>query len=902
MGFEPCQEGGIRSPRAHWLTVLEASASLPSFPSLGAVAVTASPQHTPMMQQYLALKAEHREVLLFYRMGDFYELFYEDARRAAELLDITLTTRGQSAGEPIPMAGVPYHAAENYLARLLRLGEAVAICEQVGDPAQSKGPVERRVTRIVTPGTVTDDALLQAGQDCLLLAIAEGADTPDGSQPYGLAWLDLSAGRFAVTEVAGWEAITAELGRLQPAEILVSEEASPALQGLKGVRRPPWQFQEEAGRRAVLEQLGTRDLSGFGAEDLTLALGAAGALLDYAKATQKSALPHISELSRERSSDAVLLDAHTRRNLEIEQQITGERQFTLLRMLDTTATSMGSRLLLRWLNRPLRDREAVLARQAAAARLDGPDQSLRPALKSIGDLERILSRVALGSAPPRDLAKLRDALMALPAVQGHLPPLGEAEPPSRLPALRDALAPQEALAALLQSALVENPPVVLRDGGVIADGFDAELDELRSLARDAGTFLAELEARERESTGLTSLKVGYNRVHGYYLETNRRDAEAAPASWVRRQTLKNAERFITPELKTFEDKALSAQSRALAREKGLYEALLGTLQEALGALRPLARALAELDVLCTLAERARALSLVTPTLSETPQLHIEGGRHLVVEATRDEPFIPNDLELTDDQRMLIITGPNMGGKSTFMRQTALIALLAWTGAGVPAQAARVGRLDRIFTRIGASDDLAGGRSTFMVEMSETANILNNATAASLVLLDEIGRGTSTFDGLALAWASAEYLARQKKALCLFATHYFELTALPEQVPGVANVHLKAQEHRGRIVFLHQVEAGPASQSYGLSVARLAGVPQAVLSRAQKHLAQLEAGAGDTPQLGLFQSALATPSTEPEAPEDPLRTALAALNPDSLTPREALLALYELQALSEDRGV
>lgn len=851
-----------------------------------------------MMQQYLALKAEHQEVLLFYRMGDFYELFYEDARRAAELLDITLTTRGQSAGEPIPMAGVPYHAAENYLARLLRLGEAVAICEQVGDPAQSKGPVERKVTRVVTPGTVTDEALLQAEQDCLLLAIAEGASTPEGTRPYGLAWLDLSAGQFAVTEAASWEAVTAELGRLKPAEVLVSEEASSALQDLKGVRRPPWQFQEEAGRRAVLEQLGTRDLSGFGAEDLTLALGAAGALLDYAKATQKSALPHITELSRERSSDAVLLDAHTRRNLEIEQQITGERQFTLLRMLDTTATAMGSRLLLRWLNRPLRNREEVLARQAAIAGLDGPDQNLRPTLKSIGDLERILSRVALGSAPPRDLAKLRDALLALPALQSHFPS-SDVEQNSRLPALRDALAPQESLAALLQSALVENPPVVLRDGGVIANGFDSVLDELRSLARDAGTFLAELEARERESTGLTSLKVGYNRVHGYYLETNRRDAEAAPASWVRRQTLKNAERFITPELKAFEDKALSAQSRALAREKGLYEALLSTLQEALGTLRPLARALAELDVLCTLAERARALDLVNPTLCETPQLHIEGGRHLVVEATREDPFIPNDLELTDDRRMLIITGPNMGGKSTFMRQTALIALLAWTGAGVPARAARVGRLDRIFTRIGASDDLAGGRSTFMVEMSETANILNNATAASLVLLDEIGRGTSTFDGLALAWASAEYLARQKKALCLFATHYFELTALPEQVPGVANVHLKAQEHRGRIVFLHQVEEGPASQSYGLSVARLAGVPQAVLSRAQKHLAQLEAGAGDTPQLGLFQSSAAPHRSEPEPPEDPLRAALTALNPDSLSPREALLALYELRALSED---
>ena len=612
-----------------------------------------------MMQQYLALKAEHREVLLFYRMGDFYELFYEDARRAAELLDITLTTRGQSAGEPIPMAGVPYHAAENYLARLLRLGEAVAICEQVGDPAQSKGPVERKVTRIVTPGTVTDDALLQAGQDCLLLAIAEGAGTPDGSQPYGLAWLDLSAGRFAVTEVAGWEAITAELGRLQPAEILVSEEASPALQGLKGVRRPPaipgggrTPGRTGTARHPRFERFRSRRFKpsprGRG--------GSPGLRQGHAK---ECLAPHYRALPRTQQRRRAAGCSHSAQpgNRTADHRGATVHPPTYARH---HGHSHGKPAAPTLAEPPLRDREAVLARQAAAARLDGPDQSLRPALKSIGDLERILSRVALGSAPPRDLTKLRDALLALPAVQGHLPPLGEAEPPSRLPALRDALAPPGSACNAATKRPGRNPPVVLRDGGVIADGFDAELDELRSLARDAGTFLAELEARERESTGLTSLKVGYNRVHGYYLETNRRDAEAAPASWVRRQTLKNAERFITPELKTFEDKALSAQSRALAREKGLYEALLGTLQEALGALRPVARALAELDVLCTLAERARALSLVTPTLSETPQLHIEGGRRLVVEATRDEPFIPNDLELTDDQRMLIITGPNMG--------------------------------------------------------------------------------------------------------------------------------------------------------------------------------------------------------------------------------------------------
>ncbi len=858
----------------------------------------ASPAHTPMMAQYLNIKREHPEVLLFYRMGDFYELFFDDAKRAAALLDITLTQRGQSGGKPIPMAGVPYHSAEGYLARLVAGGESVAICEQIGDPATSKGPVERQVVRIVTPGTLHDEALLDARRDNVLVAVAPG------KAGWGLAWLELSSGRFNVLEVESEAEMLAELTRLSPAELLVPESLTlpDAWSQQRSLRRQgEWLFDLESATRSLCDQFEVSDLRGFGCAHLSTALIAAGVLIDYARDTQRSRLPHVTAISVENRDDAVVIDAASRRNLEIDINLGGSSDNTLASVLDTCTTAMGSRLLKRWLNRPLRQREIVEGRQAGVALLsiDAAYMSLRETLTDVGDVERILARVALYSARPRDLARLRDALATLPTLEALL---ADIDSGSALDSLKPHIRPYPELADTLARALVDNPPVVIRDGGVIADGFDAELDEHRGMAENAGDYLVQLELRERERTGLANLKVGYNRVHGYFIELPRAQAQQAPADYIRRQTLKNAERFITPELKTFEDKALSAQSRALAREKGLYETLLGTLQEALGALRPLARALAELDVLCTLAERARALSLVTPTLSETPQLHIEGGRHLVVEATRDEPFIPNDLELTDDQRMLIITGPNMGGKSTFMRQTALIALLAWTGAGVPAQAARVGRLDRIFTRIGASDDLAGGRSTFMVEMSETANILNNATAESLVLLDEIGRGTSTFDGLALAWASAEYLARQKKALCLFATHYFELTALPEQVPGVANVHLKAQEHRGRIVFLHQVEAGPASQSYGLSVARLAGVPQAVLSRAQKHLAQLEAGAGDTPQLGLFQSALATPSTEPEAPEDPLRTALAALNPDSLTPREALLALYELQALSEDRGV
>ncbi|CAM3389746.1 DNA mismatch repair protein MutS [Halomonas lysinitropha] len=849
----------------------------------------ASAQHTPMMSQYLKIKREHPEVLLFYRMGDFYELFFDDARRAAALLDITLTQRGQSAGQPIPMAGVPYHSAEGYLARLVAAGESVAICEQIGDPATSKGPVERRVVRIVTPGTLYDEALLDARRDNLLVAVA-----PLGAR-WGLAWLELSSGRFNVLEVEGESEMLAELQRLDPAELLLAESLvlPTALEGRRGLRRQSdWLFDLESATRTLCDQFQVQDLRGFGCAHLEAAITAAGVLVDYARDTQRTALPHVTAIGVESRDDAVVIDAASRRNLEIDINLGGSADNTLASVLDTTATAMGSRLLKRWLNRPLRDRAQVEGRQAAVALLldDEGFAPLRESLKAIGDVERILARVALYSARPRDLARLRDALIALPGLQAELQAYGEG---SALDELRRHIHPFPALADTLTRALVENPPVVIRDGGVIAEAFDAELDEHRGLAEHAGDYLIRLETRERERTGLPGLKVGYNRVHGYYIEIPRAQARDAPADYIRRQTLKNAERFIIPELKEFEDKALSAKSRALAREKLLYDGLLDTLNVELATLQGTGRALAALDVLCAFAERARTLDFVRPTLSRSPGIDIRGGRHPVVEQVTETPFVPNDLVLDDTRRMLVITGPNMGGKSTYMRQAALIVLLAHTGSFVPSDTAIIGPVDRIFTRIGSSDDLAGGRSTFMVEMTETASILHNATDESLVLMDEIGRGTSTFDGLSLAWASAEHLTRTR-AFTLFATHYFEMTALAEQAEGVANVHLTAAEHRDGIVFMHRVEDGPASQSYGLQVAQLAGVPQGVIARAKEKLATLEqqeidqgsrlpgvtADAGEPRQADLFAS---TPH--------PLVEQLGSLDPDELSPRQALELLY-----------
>ncbi|MGD9356642.1 MAG: DNA mismatch repair protein MutS [Chromatiales bacterium] len=845
-----------------------------------------------MMQQYLRIKADYPHMLVFYRMGDFYELFYGDAEKAAKLLDITLTKRGKSNGQPIPMAGIPYHAAESYLGKLVRGGESVAICEQIGDPATSKGPVERKVVRIVTPGTVTDEALLEERRDNLLAALWE----QKGS--FGLAVLDISSGRFTIQQPDSLESLQGELERLKPAELLLPEEvdSNALMANDRGVtRRPEWHFDFDSATHLLTAHFGTRDLSGFGCSDMPLAISAAGALLQYVQETQQAALPHISGLAIERHDEAIIIDAATRRNLEIEQSASGEVHHTLAGILDNTATVMGSRLLRRWLNRPLRDRDQVNARLDAIEELleTGLFVSLSDILRGIGDIERIIARIALRSARPRDLSVLREALGLVPDLHTQL----ESTASPALAALRDPLQGHPELHALLVKAILDNPPVLIRDGGVIAEGYDTELDELRNLSQNADQFLLDLEQRERERTGIQTLKVSYNRVHGYYIEISKLHAESVPEEYVRRQTLKNNERYITPELKKFEDQVLSARERALAREKLLYEELLDRLAVDIAGLKETATAVATLDLFSNHAERAQALRLNRPELVEEAGIRITAGRHPVVEQVSDSPFVPNDTLLDESTRMLIITGPNMGGKSTFMRQAAVIVLMAASGSFVPAESAQIGPVDRIFSRIGASDDLAGGRSTFMVEMEETANILHNATEHSLVLMDEIGRGTSTFDGLSLAWACALELASRIHAYTLFATHYFELTSLPEEQAAIANVHLDATEHGDSIVFLHSVKPGPANQSYGLQVAQLAGVPRPVISRARRRLQELEQAAVEqsaSNQLSLFNS---DPCKQKEA--DPLHEAFDEIDPDSLTPREALDLLYKLKEISGD---
>jgi DNA mismatch repair protein MutS len=859
----------------------------------------AASNHTPMMQQYLRIKGEHPDILLFYRMGDFYELFYEDARRAAALLNITLTARGQSAGAPIPMAGVPFHAVDSYLARLVRKGESVAICEQLGDPAASKGPVERQVVRIITPGTLTDAALLDERADTLLAAVAR-----DGTH-FGLAWLDLAAGRFTVLQAEGRAGLLAELERLKPAELLLADGgASEELARVGTVvrTRPPWHFELSSASRLLTDQLGTLDLKGFGADDLPLAIRAAGALLQYVRDTQKAALPHIRTLQVEERTDALLLDAVSRRNLELDASLTGNEDATLLAVLDSCVTGMGSRQLRRWLNRPLTSQPLLRGRyHAIGALLDGRRfGALREQLHDVGDVERILARVALRSARPRDLVQLRTSLAALPALRAALATLDS----PLMQELHARCSEHAAVVTLLAAAIAAEPAALVRDGDVIAPGYDRELDELRRIATHTDEFLLELEKRERERTGLSGLKLGYNRVQGFFIEIARRDAANVPQDYVRRQTVKSAERFITEELKRFEDKVLGARDRALAREKQLYEELLTKLIETLGPLQMSAAALAELDALAALSERAAALEWVRPELTAEPRLEIAGGRHPVVERFVDAPFVPNDLLLDAGRRMLIITGPNMGGKSTYMRQAALIALLAHVGSYVPAERAVLGPLDRIFTRIGAADDLAGGRSTFMVEMTEAANILHNATARSLVLLDEIGRGTSTFDGLSLAWAMARDIATRVRAFTLFATHYFELTTLATEVEGCANVHLDATEHGDGIVFLHAVKDGPANRSYGLQVAQLAGVPVGVISAARRYLEHLESErergrAAASGQAPAAQTELALFGAASRAAPDELRAALRAIDPDELSPKAALAALYSLRRLLED---
>jgi DNA mismatch repair protein MutS len=851
--------------------------------------------HTPVMQQYLRIKAQYPDTLLLYRMGDFYELFFGDARRAAALLDIALTARGQSGGEPIPMAGVPVHSVEGYLGRLLRRGESVAICEQIGDPAKSKGPVERQVVRVVTPGTVTEDALLEKSRDTLLAALLR-----DGER-FGLAWLELSSGRFTVLEAQGPAALAAELERLRPAELLLREDqnAVPLANGASTVvrERAPWHFELSAASRLLTDQLGTLDLRGFGADELPLAIGAAGALLQYVRDTQRTALPHIRALRVEEPGDALAIDAATRRNLELDSSLTGNDSATLLAILDTTVTGMGARALRRWLGRPIGNRALLRQRYHAVGALGGTRafETLQELLRGVGDLERVLARVALRGARPRDLVQLRSGLSGLPPLRAALARIDS----PLLRTLHADTADHAAEHALLERAIAAEPSTFLRDGGVIAAGYDAELDELRHISTHTDEFLLELERRERERTGLPGLKLGFNRVQGFFIEIPRAQAERVPPDYLRRQTVKSAERFITPELKGFEDRVLGARERALAREKQLYDELLGRLIESLGPLQSTAMALAEIDALLALAERAVALDWREPELVDEPCLQLLAARHPVVERFSTAPFVPNDLDLNARRRMLVITGPNMGGKSTYMRQTALIAVLAHIGSYVPAARARIGPLDRIYTRIGAGDDLAGGRSTFMVEMTETANILHNATDRSLVLMDEIGRGTSTFDGLSLAWAVARHLAIEVRAFTLFATHYFELTALGAELEGCANVHLDATEHGDSLVFLHSVREGPANRSFGLAVAQLAGVPRAVVARARAYLAELESSRDGGARHPLRaradgQGELALMSAPPEPIVSELELKLAQIEPDALTPRQALALLYELK--------
>jgi DNA mismatch repair protein MutS len=839
---------------------------------------------TPFMRQYLAVKAQHPDMLVFYRMGDFYELFFEDAEKAARLLGITLTKRGTHNGEPIKMAGVPYHAAEQYLAKLTKIGEAVAICEQIGDPAKAKGIVDRQVVRILTPGTLTDSALLDDSRDNWLLALCFGEGL------VGLARINLASGDLILSEIAPG-LLAQELERIAPAELLFADNVNHiAVQNAacSKKRLSAWQFDLYSAKTLLTKQFNTHDLDGYGCADLSLAISAAGALLDYVKHTQRTTLPHINGLTVEQSSQFVQLDGASRRNLEIDQTIRGEASPTLYSLLNTTQTAMGARLLRYWLHHPLRDLNVVSARyKAVAALMQADETAIRDSLRNIGDIERITTRVALRTARPRDLSALRDSLSQLPTLQASLSKV-EADLVRQVAGKLNV--PESAL-NMLMHAIQPEPASVLREGGVIADGYDAELDELRSMQANCGEYLLKYEAEERERSGLANLKVEYNSVHGFYIEISRAQAENAPAEYRRRQTLKNAERFITPELKAFEDKVLSANDRALAREKMLYESVLDQLAPEINALQTNAIAVAQLDVLSTFAERALSLKYVSPEFVSEDGINIVGGRHPVVEQIA-QPFIANDVALSPYRQLLLITGPNMGGKSTFMRQTALIVLLAHCGCFVPAQSAKIGKIDRIFTRIGASDDLAGGRSTFMVEMTETANILNNATANSLVLLDEIGRGTSTFDGLSLAWACAKQLLEKNRSYTLFATHYFELTRLVEEFKQVANVHLDAAEHGNGIVFLHRVQEGAANQSYGLQVAALAGIPKSVVASAKRKLTQLEKQNIDAgPQVDMFVA-----EDAPEVPLHPVVSELEILDPDDLTPKQALEALYKLKSL------
>ncbi len=870
-------------------------------------------QFTPMMQQYLKIKAEFPNMLVFYRMGDFYELFFDDAKQASQLLDLSLTARGRACGEPIPMAGLPYHAVDNYLIKLVKLNQSVAICEQIGDPATSKGPVERKVVRIITPGTITEDSLLEDRKDNLLAAIFTNIQQDSISQThetqnpvtYGLAILDLTSGQFTVSELDSLEALQSELERHRPSELLLEESLSikGTLQQQLGKKtafaeQPSWWFDEQSARQALNQQFATQDLKGFGCDDFHNALRAAGCLLQYVQNTQRTALPHIHSLKPEQHDTAVILDTISRRNLEIDTALSGNKDHTLMAVIDQTSTAMGSRLLGRWLNRPLRDHNILKQRYQSVQHLqtDNQYELIQPLLKQIGDIERVLTRIALKTARPRDFERLKLSLAVLPLLQQELHHQfnNNIDPLIKQLALQISDFPEQH--DLLKRAIIENPPVLIRDGGVIASGYNQELDELRNIQKNANQFLIDLESREKERSGIPTLKVNYNRVHGYYIEVSRAQSDKVPDNYQRKQTLKTNERYITPELKEFEDKVLSANEKALAKEKALYEALFELLTPPFRALQLSAQAICELDVLANFAERAFTLQWCQPQLSTEPCLAITQGRHPVVEHIQENPFVANDMLLNNSRRMLLITGPNMGGKSTYMRQAALLTLLAYIGSYVPAESAHFGPVDRIFTRIGASDDLAGGRSTFMVEMTETANILHNASKESLVLMDEIGRGTSTYDGLSLAYASAHYLADTCQAFTLFATHYFELTHLPESFEQIVNVHLDAVEHGEKIVFMHKVQDGCTSQSYGIQVAALAGVPRNVIDMAKIKLRTLE----ETNLLYNKEDKLSKQKSTllPSVPEqcNEIQTAVEKINPDELSPREALDLIYQLKSL------
>ncbi len=850
-----------------------------------------NPKHTPMIQQYLKIKAEFPDMLLFYRMGDFYELFFDDAKRASHLLDLSLSARGRANGEPIPMAGMPYHAVDNYLIKLVKHNESVAICEQVGDPATSKGPVERKVTRIITPGTITEDNLLDDHKDNLLASVFIKTEHATTHNPYGLSILDLTSGQFSVSELATEEALYSELERHKPSELLLEESLSikkilhdQLSKQTAFTEQPDWWFNEKTARDSLNQQFETQDLSGFGCEEYHSGLCAAGCLLHYVHNTQRVALPHIHSLKPEQHQDAIILDSTSRRNLEIDFALNGNKDHTLMAVINRTATAMGSRLLGRWLNRPLRDHTILKARYQSIEVLSQDNQcdTLYPLLKQIGDIERILTRIALKTARPRDFERLKLSLKIYPSLQNELQILDN----TLIQQLATKIAVFPEQYDLLNRAIVENPPIFIRDGGVIATGYNQELDDLRNIQSNANQFLMDLEIRERERSGIPTLKVNYNRVHGYFIEVSRTQANNVPDNYQRRQTLKTNERYITPELKEFEDKVLSANEKALAKEKALYEELYRLLAPHLRALQISTQALCELDILNNFAERSISLQWCQPQLSTEPCFTITQGRHPVVEQIHDSPFVANDMQLDNQRRMLLITGPNMGGKSTYMRQAALLTIMAHIGCYIPAQAATFGPVDRIFTRIGASDDLASGRSTFMVEMTETANILHNASQYSLILMDEIGRGTSTYDGLSLAYASICYLAERSLAFTLFATHYFELTQLTEQFNDIANVHLEAIEHGEKIVFLHKIQEGCASQSYGIQVAALAGVPKEVIETAKIKLASLETKA---PKIHA--------SVTKEQEKHPLMTMIDTIEPDTLSPRDALDLMYQLKELN-----